>query len=207
MDYTEFKTYLLTFLWKQNDGDLVANLDNLISMANAELRRALSLNGQTSVANIPVIDNVITLPTAHVTIDAVGVVGGGVLFSGTPAQMVESATSGGNYGEDGLYFVQGNSIVVLGNIDPANPQELAVIYREAVPDFKADDASWVADEYLDLYVYAVLKHTAPFLREDERVALWIAMYDSALQSVREDEAFHKNLAGSPLAGWQARTAP
>ena len=49
MNYTEFKTHLLTFLWKANDADLVASLDNLIIMANAELGRKLTISEREEV--------------------------------------------------------------------------------------------------------------------------------------------------------------
>jgi len=43
MNYSEFKTYLSTFLWKQNDTDLANNLDSLIRMADGELNRVLDI--------------------------------------------------------------------------------------------------------------------------------------------------------------------
>jgi hypothetical protein len=48
-----------------------------------------------------------------------------------------------------------------------------------------------------VYLYCVLKHTAPFLREDERLGTWDAMYGNAIGTALEENNERK-YAGSPL---------
>lgn len=81
--------------------------------------------------------------------------------------------------------------------------EITVVcdYRTTVPRFKDADSSWLADEYLDLYTYSVLRQTAPFLREDERLQVWQAMHDEALASALDVSAFEQSkgtFASKPL---------
>ena len=55
----------------------------------------------------------------------------------------------------------------------------------------------------DLYVYATLVHAAPYLREDERVALWKGMADQLLEEIRLSDERAKH-SGGPL---RARVRP
>lgn len=68
---------------------------------------------------------------------------------------------------------------------------ITVDYNRKVPDFGVALTSWVADKYLDIYVYCVLKQTAPFLREDERLQVWTSLYNEGILTAVDDSAFEK----------------
>jgi hypothetical protein len=71
---------------------------------------------------------------------------------------------------------------------------LVLDYHREIPDYKAVDASWVEDEYFDLYLYTVCKHAAPYLREDVRLPTWLGLQVDALDSANEESAFYQERA-------------
>ncbi len=74
-------------------------------------------------------------------------------------------------------------------------------YRTTVPNFKQENASWLADEYLDLYTYSVLRQSATFIREDERLPVWNDLFTDALASALDISEFEQSkgvYASKPL---------
>lgn len=60
-------------------------------------------------------------------------------------------------------------------------------YRAKVPALSnANTSNWVLANAPDVYLYGSLVHSAPFLVEDERVAMWGALYSQAVQRFNAD---------------------
>lgn len=45
------------------------------------------------------------------------------------------------------------------------------------------DTNWLLDDHSDVYLYGSLVHSAPYLRDDTRVASWRQEYDRALEEL------------------------
>lgn len=59
-----------------------------------------------------------------------------------------------------------------------------IIYETKLDALSATNASnWVLDSHPDIYLYGSLKHSAPFLKNDPRLAVWKGMYDEAIASL------------------------
>ena len=73
-----------------------------------------------------------------------------------------------------------------------------MIYRASIPALSDSNTSnWLLEEAPDAYLYGTLMQTAPWLREDERVAMWGSLYAQAIQSVNKDGEMAKH-GGSGL---------
>lgn len=207
MTYQEFVDHLLVFLWKQNDFDLKNSIDNLIKMGTSRLNRELNIS-RREVTNEALIaaSNEIPLPDdfrhmVALTRDDVG-------YRSSTIWMVQQLRAA-NYGVrcDPFYAISGRTLYVSDTIDPANPLTYTISYRTNLPDFKETDTSWMAEEFLDVYTYAVLAETAPFLREDERLPLWQQLATAGIGSIVDEDKFLIAHGGSPLQQRQARYAP
>jgi hypothetical protein len=57
------------------------------------------------------------------------------------------------------------------------------------PRFLGDDfqTNWVTEYIPDLLLYASLLEATPFLKNDERIQTWQAMYDRAAQAVNGED--------------------
>lgn len=194
MNYADFKAHLLVFLWKQNDLDLIGSLDNLITMANSELNVSLRIS-DTEVSTLLYADtDTVQLPLDYKSFRLVMSPQLGELTYVTPSDLFTKRV---NYAGQTLPFfsLQSGQMLLCFFPDPtaADPRlPLIVTYDTAIPDFRLSGTSWFADKFLSLYTYAVLMQTAPFLREDERFALWEQRYNTLLGTLNEEDAFFRN---------------
>lgn len=192
MTYDQFKDYIVTYLWKVGDAQLIANLDNLIRQANHELDRTLDVPARFSSVDIVTTDLDLALPDDYYAMrsvtDTEGYVGEFRYVS--PARLRNIRQQNQNRNWVPFYSLVNKTLLVSGPITTAEQQTtLTVDYERAIPDYAALNASWLEDEFLDLYLYTVLKQTAPFLREDERVQLWLSLQADALMQANERYAF------------------
>ena len=71
---------------------------------------------------------------------------------------------------------------------PNATDTLEILYYEQ-PRFLADDfqTNWLTEYAPDLLLYATLLEAAPFLKKDERIQTWQAMYDRAAQALSGED--------------------
>jgi hypothetical protein len=215
MDYASFKAYLATFLWRQNDADLVANLDSLVRMADAELNRVLDIQRrQKTLLILPKTEDYPLPPDFRhiISLNNNSQSTRGMMISTTlqdlyaKRQQFNSANVMPYYAVD--EGVSGGKLLrLIGPFSLTSPGNMTLIYRCNVPDFKATDASWLEADFLDLYTYTVLSHTAPFLKDDERVPLWQSLKTDTIASAIAEDKFMVTHGGSPLQMRPHRLVP
>lgn len=196
MTYQQFKDYLARFVWRDGDTAFEADLDNLIAMGEARLNRDLRLRIMETTTTVSATERLVDLPDDYLELRRVSGPRGALHFV-TPQEAASEATGAAFPQLVGTYTIEGRKLALHGPQSVTEPIGLVLVYYARVPDFKTDDTSWLADLYLDLYTYAVLRHTASYLRDDERVALWQNEYATTLESVMQDE-LKARYAGSPL---------
>lgn len=223
LDYQGFKDYVKTYLWRDNDVDLINNLDVLISQADTELtqltrdfnRRQNSAVIQPETedfdlaANVPDFESIQSLTSNNT----------GGYYNRSQGRFTQTTLSNiyglraqhPGIGIMPFYCIgrQGGTLFLrlVGSFSAENPGDLTMVYRSKIPDFQTDDASWFADEYLSLYLYTVMKHCALFLREDERVQAYKALQQEAYLLADEDDKHNLQFGGSPMRMQPHRTVP
>jgi len=194
MNYSEFKTYLQDFLWKPSDAKLIANLDNLIRMANAELDRIFKVEDRHASAQLALDANDVALPSDYHSIISVESDDSSVHIRDfayvEPEEIVSIRRRSDNTGWAPYYSIKHKTLLFSGPFATA-PTTAVVHYYAKVPDFATNDASWVEQDYLDIYTYAVLKQAGAFLREDERVPLWESNLGTSVAQAVDDSEFNK----------------
>lgn len=201
MDYASFKEYLTTFLWKAGDSILIANLDNLIKMANHELDRVLKVERRHSGAPLTINALDVDVPTDYHSIRSLECDDTSLNIKRfdyvEPSRLIHMRRQTLNHYWLPYYSIRGRKLMFSGPYTDA-PTTVLLEYNTKVPDFFTEDASWVADEYLDIYVYAVLKQSAGFLREDERIATWQQLFADGINTAVDDSEHSQTRA--PSAG-------
>lgn len=217
MSYSDFKTWLTTFLWKTNDTVLVNNLDKLIKMAEAELNRTLAIQRRQVTLTIEPEAEDYDLPDDFQHIVS--------LSNLQPTRQARSANmklstlhhiydmrarTDSSYIEPYYCTVRrsdGNTLYLVGPFSAENPGKFELEYRASVPDFATDDTSWLYDDYLDLYTYTALSHSSLFLREDERLETWRGMKNEALLAALDEDKRYGQFGGSPMTMQPHRAVP
>jgi hypothetical protein len=199
MDYAAFKQHLLTFLWKVNDADLIASLDDLIKMAEGDLTVLLKTQDGIGTVVGSAEHSTYPLPADYRSMISVASPKIGDLLYVPPAR-IYSWWGGRLHDWVAFYSLTPVSLLLAGPYTdegiptPAEQQLVfSMTYQRKVPDFKTADASWVADSYLSIYTYAVLRHAAGFLREDERVATWQNMYSTLVNDLVTEDNHERDL--------------
>jgi hypothetical protein len=204
--YAEFKTYLTNMLWRQNDTDLNNNLDNLIRMANSELSRKLNIQRREMSCTIYPTREDYSLPddfSQMIALSNLEQSSSGPMKVTTKSLIHEMRVATESVAVMPFYYVQRGAdesiLFLIGPFSQSARGQFDLTYRTSIPDYSREDASWVEDLYLDLYVYTVFKHCAIFLREDERVAQYSGMMQDALTSSIDEDLREVQFGGSPLS--------
>ena len=66
---------------------------------------------------------------------------------------------------------------------PADDMNVELLYYQKIPDLATNSTNWLLTDAPDVYLYGALLHSAPYLAEDARVAVWAQMYSAAVQNV------------------------
>lgn len=196
LSYTDFRAYLTTFLWRDNDAVLTANLGSLIKMADAELNRVFKVEERTVTADAQITDNILTVPLDYREMRNLSMPGFGTMTYLSPLEFARQDARNVSGQRMGFFTVSNNLIRLSGRFSTETPQPVTMVYYANLPDYQLTGASWVADLYLDVYAYCVLKHAAPFLREDDRLQIWASLYTDALEGALAENA-NRKYTGSP----------
>ena len=67
---------------------------------------------------------------------------------------------------------------------PVEDTDFELLYYAKIPSLSASaTTNWLLTNHPDVYLYGALLHSAPYLAEDARVAVWAQMYSAAVQNV------------------------
>ena len=76
---------------------------------------------------------------------------------------------------------------------PNATTDFELLYYQKLPALSSSNAdNWLLLEAPDVYLYGALLHSAPYLADDQRVAVWAQLYGAAVQrlnQVSEDAMF------------------
>lgn len=102
---------------------------------------------------------------------------------------------GGPYSASPCYTIIGNDIFVTGDIGGDGVEVEIGVYRKIPP--LGDTANWLYNNHIALYTFASLAASAPYLIEDERMALWETKAQSLIMQMNEVHLSDKT-GGSPM---------
>lgn len=193
MDYAQLKTDVADWLMREDMTDVIPSL---IHLAEARLNRTLRMRQMVKRATSEVNGQYLSLPGDWLEAR-------NVQLNLAQVQPLEFVTlQQADYyraissGKPWAYSIAGKEMEVIPVVDDGTEIEMA--YYAKIPALSdSNTTNWLLDEWPDLYLYGTLAHSAPYLKEDERVQTWAALYDRAL-----DEAVRANMSaeysGGPL---------
>jgi hypothetical protein len=68
---------------------------------------------------------------------------------------------------------------------PSVDTDFELLYYQKIPSLISNSDNWLLLEAPDVYLYGALLHSAPYLAEDQRVAIWAQMYSAAVARLNE----------------------
>jgi len=191
-NYTGLKASIADFL---NRDDLTSVIPDFVALAEAQINRDIRhwkmearSSGQQSAA-----DEYMQIPADWVETIRLHLTGTGtsvVNLVSRDAMADKRAAQENAAGTPRMYTHADGQFQLYPTPDATTNFEL--LYYQKIPSLITNTDNWLLLEAPDVYLYGALLHSAPYLAEDARVAIWAQMYSAAVQrlnQVSEDAMF------------------
>jgi hypothetical protein len=68
---------------------------------------------------------------------------------------------------------------------PSQDTDIELLYYAKVPALETNTTNWLLTEAPDVYLYGALLHSAPYLHDDARLAVWAQLYSAAVARINQ----------------------
>ena len=84
-------------------------------------------------------------------------------------------------------FVQLAESQMIRDLEVGTGLEINPNYRLAITRLSETNAvNWLLNDHPDVYFYATLLHSAPYLDDDQRISVWAGLYGQIRDSINSD---------------------
>jgi len=196
--YANLKTEIANYL---NRTDLTSYLDTFIDLAEARHARDLRVREMESVdTSITTVAGTQSydLPTGYLEMRYVTWQSNPYTFLAymTPPDFFRVYNAGEGSGSPSYYTIVGSKIYLGKQPDAANVLELGFFKRPTALS-SSNTTNDILTYFPDLYLYASLAESEPFLMNDERLPVWAGLYKEGVNSAN-NSASQGRTSGAPL---------
>lgn len=185
-NYGTLKAAIADFL---NRDDLTAVIPTFINFAQDKINRDLRTRQMVARATANIDSQYNAFPPNFLQVRD-------IRLNTDPVQALEYVSSeqqnqersrNATSGRPRLFSVIGESFEVFPTPDTSYECEIA--YYEKIPDMTADsDTNWLLTKSPELFVYGSLVHSAPYLKDEDKIVIWQTLYRDVFNSLTlEDE--------------------
>ena len=184
-NYTDLQTTIADTL---NRDDVTSVIPTFIAMAEAQMSRDIRHWRMETRSN-----GVQDAGDAYMQVPAnwVETVRFSVTDKGTsPIAMSDSTTMAENrakyndqYGTPTDYTLEAGQFHLYPT--PIEQTNVELIYIAQIPDLATNTTNWLLSYAPDVYLYGSLLHSAPYLQDDARVAVWAQLYSAGVTRLNE----------------------
>jgi hypothetical protein len=198
MTITNFGTLKTAIADTLNRDDLTSVIPSFVRLAEAQFNRKIRSHRQITRGSLTIDGQFEALPadwleTIRITMDANPI---RVLTQMSMDDLTRYRTATDNSTDAPVYFAHNGTDIELFPT-PSTSFTSEITYYAKITSLSADgDTNWLLTNHPDLYLYGALVHTAPYLREDPRIAVWAGLLAQGMTEI-EDESNAARF-GSPL---------
>ena len=183
-NYTNLQTAIADFL---NRDDLTSVIPTFIQLAEAQMQREIRhwkmearATGQQSAG-----DQYMQIPTDWLETIRLHLTGNGTsaVTMTSRAAMADIRAKNEDVSTKAPYFYCHADSQFELYPTPSEDTDFELLYYQKIPDLASNTTNWLLSDAPDVYLYGSLLHSAPYLAEDARVAVWAQMYSAAVQNV------------------------
>jgi hypothetical protein len=184
-NYSNLQTTIADFL---NRDDLTSVIPVFIQLAEAQMNRDVRhwemetrSSGQQSAG-----DQYMQIPADWMETIRFHLTGGGtqVLDLISRAAMADKREGAEDMSGSPQYYCHADGQFELYPTPDAD-YDMELLYVAKIPDLATNSTNWLLEDAPDVYLYGSLLHSAPYLQEDARVAVWAQMYSAAVARLNE----------------------
>ena len=184
-NYANLQTTIADFL---NRDDLTSVIPVFIQLAEGQMNRDVRhwqmetrSSGQQSAG-----DQYMQIPSDWMETIRFHLTGGGtqVLDLISRAAMADKREGAEDMSGSPQYYCHADGQFELYPTPDAD-YDMELLYVAKIPDLATNSTNWLLTLAPDVYLYGSLLHSAPYLQEDARVAVWAQMYSAAVARLNE----------------------
>ena len=183
--YTELQSEIANFL---NRDDLAAVIPTFIQLAESQINRDIRHWRMEERQEATADEQYLTKPSDWVETIRMNIQGNGtsvINMLSQDALATKRARNENTAGTPKYYCHAGNALELYPT--PDSNTAIEMLYYGKIPALSGSNASnWLLEDAPDLYLYGALMHSAGYLQEDARVALWVQFYGSAVTKLNEE---------------------
>ena len=184
-NYTGLKASLADFL---NRDDLTSVIPDFVALAEAQINRDVRhwrMEARSSGQQDPA-DEYMQIPADWVETIRLHLTGTGtsvVNLVSRDAMADKRAAQENAAGTPRMYTHANGQFQLFPTPDATTDFEL--LYYQKIPSLITNTDNWLLLEAPDVYLYGALLHSAPYLAEDARLAVWAQLYSAAVQRLNQ----------------------
>lgn len=170
--YADLQTSVASWLHRD---DLTALIPDFITLAEAKLNRRLRLRAQETKTTGTVSASV-ALPSGFAQVIALTVTSGSDTY---PVLYKTASEITGDNSNTYYYTIIGDNIV----FDPVESGYTYELTYYAKFDALSSSVNWLLTNAPDVYLYATLMESAPYLKNDPRIQVWSGLLENAIKDL------------------------
>lgn len=182
VDYSSLQASIASWLLRD---DLTAQIPDFITFAEASIARDLRHPYQEKRIEADLDERYEALPNDFLEMRRLHISGGKQLRLMSGDQMAGERDDAENTaGEPRYYTITANNIEFYPT--PDQTYTMTMLYYARI-DALSDSitTNWLLQRHPDIYLYGALIHAAPFLHDDERLAVWTGLYNKAVSALND----------------------
>jgi hypothetical protein len=189
--YTDLLASVATYLHR---ADLTANIPDFVVLAEARIARDLRIRKQITTTTLTAIagNQALALPSDWLELENLTVnVSPARNLSYMTVEQLDSKYPTNDYtGTPAVYTIEADSLLFGPTPDAA--YSIGLIYYARFPVLSVATTNWLMTNHPGIYLFSTLAEAAPFIGNDERIAVWDAKYRADFRSLQEqdDRATH-----------------
>jgi hypothetical protein len=187
--YTDLQDAITGWLNRTGDTDTIARIPDFIRLCEAALNRELRTRRQVTTSYATIDAERSALPDDFLSVISLDLDGSPnqTLQGISPAEMLDQRQVYNAPSKPRYYTIDGGELRFGGSPDTDYTANLT--YYARIPALSdAAPTNWVLQYHPDAYLYGSLIHSAPYLREDERIPTWLAGWGKAIQDIQAADA-------------------
>lgn len=175
-NYDDLQAEIASWLHRS---DLTARIPSFIQFAEARINNELRLSRMVRYRTINVAGPLFDRPADFLEM---------IRFvpSAKPNEEFDVISPRQISGTQGNFYAHvGDQIMLLDQA--TDPRNVELTYYARIPALFDAESTWLLSDQPDLYLYGSLAHSAPFIKDDARVATWEAGYQAAKAGIESTD--------------------
>jgi SH3-like domain-containing protein len=177
--YAELKTAIADFL---NRDDLTTVIPTFISLAEAQIARDVRHWKQEKRVTTSVDERYENLPNDWLEIQLVALTTGKMLQTVSMSEMAAMRAASDTAAAPRYVRLTADQIEFYPT--PSAATDISMLYYARIPALSdTETTNWLLADAPDVLLYGALVHSAPYLTDDARAAVWGALYQAGVEKL------------------------